>query len=236
MRAVSASRLATTILFQVIWSLVVVSAFSFTFSNNPTQCSSLTVNVNGGTAPYRLNLIPAGPLPRGGPEIRTIVDVAFSDKTFNLDALKFPADSQFIAMVSDAKGKNPSGVIVLCRGTHSAHQRCWNRWNKRDSYRLRFKQHLVSFDGCHTSPILLLSEPRHYFSMQTRKYQLEQSARVCYILLLLKRKLICGLQRRNSSWSYTWWPILPNPRLLWRVLRDLAASSRTWHLNFHSRR
>ena len=118
MRTVSASSLATTILFQVIWSLVVVSAFTFTFSNKPTQCSSLTVNMIGGTAPYRLNLIPAGPLPGGGPEIRTIVDVAFSDKTFNLDALKFPADSQFIAMVSDAHGKNPSDVVALRRSTH----------------------------------------------------------------------------------------------------------------------
>ena len=118
MRVVSASSLTTTILFQVIWSLVAVSAFSFTFSSNPTQCSSLTVNVNGGTAPYRLNLILAGPLPGGGPETRRIVDVAFSDKTFKLDALKFPAYSQFIAMVSDATGKTPSGVIVLCRGTY----------------------------------------------------------------------------------------------------------------------
>ncbi len=111
MRAVSA-------FFQVIWSSALVSAFSFTFASDPTQCSSLTVNVKGGTAPYRLNLIPAGPLPRGGTEVRTIVDEAFSDKTFKLDALKFPADSQFIAMVSDATGESPSAVIFLRRGTH----------------------------------------------------------------------------------------------------------------------
>lgn len=118
MRAVSASRFATTILIQSLWSLAAVSAFSFTFSSDPTQCSSLIVNVKGGTAPYRLNLIPAGPLPRGGPEIRTIVDEAFSDKTFKLDALKFPADSQFMAMVSDATGESPSAVIALRRGIH----------------------------------------------------------------------------------------------------------------------
>ena len=118
MRPVSASRLVMIILFQLIWSLAVVSAFSFTFSSDPTQCSSLTVNVKGGTAPYRLNLIPSGPLPRGGPEVRTIVDEAFSDTTFKLDALKFPADSQFIAMVSDATGESPSAVITLRRGTH----------------------------------------------------------------------------------------------------------------------
>ena len=111
MRAVSTSSLVLTILFQIILSSAVVSAFSFTFSTDPTQCSSLTVNVKGGTAPYRLNLIPAGPMPRGGNETRTILDQEFSDKTFTLDALKLPADSQFIAMVSDATGKYP--VVVL---------------------------------------------------------------------------------------------------------------------------
>lgn len=104
MRAVLASRFAITLLFRFILSSTVVSAFTFTFSSNPTQCSPLTVTVDGGTAPYRLNLIPAGPMPRGLTEIRTIVDVEFSDKTFTVDALKFPASSQFIAMVSDAEG------------------------------------------------------------------------------------------------------------------------------------
>jgi hypothetical protein len=113
MRSVSASRLAIATLFQVVLASAVVSAFSFTFSNNPTQCASLTVTVDGGTAPYRLNLVPAGPMPGGTTEIRKIVDVEFSDKTYQLDALRLPANSQFIAIVSDATGVCSSIVIAL---------------------------------------------------------------------------------------------------------------------------
>lgn len=139
MRAVSAARFAITLLFQIILSSTVVSAFTFTFSSNATQCSSLTVNVDGGIAPYRLNLIPAGPMPGGLPEIRTIVDTEFSAKTFELDTLKFPANSQFIAMVSDANGMSffcNYSVKRCVKALTSFYHRCWNRWNKRDSYRL----------------------------------------------------------------------------------------------------
>jgi hypothetical protein len=162
MRSVSASRFAIALLFQIILSSAVVSALSFTFSSDPTQCSSLTVTVNGGTAPYRLNLIPAGPMPRLSTEIRTIVDVQFSEKTYTLTALKFPADSQFIAMVSDATGgsffRNCS-VKPCVKALTSTQSRCWNWWNKRDSYRLRLEKHLVSPDNDLNSRLLLLPEP-----------------------------------------------------------------------------
>ena len=162
MRAVSATRLAITLLFQIILSSTVVSAFSFTFLNNPTQCSSLTVAVDGGTAPYRLNLIPAGPMPGGQAEIRVIVDEAFSEKTFKLNALKFPANSQFVAMVSDANGMSFSRICAVrgcIKALTSFYHRCWNRWNKLDSYRLRLEKLLVSPEKQHNSRILLLPEP-----------------------------------------------------------------------------
>ena len=57
--------------------------------------------------PHCLNLIPAGPMPGSATEVRMIVDQEFSDKTFTLDALRLPANSQFIAMVSDATGVYP---------------------------------------------------------------------------------------------------------------------------------
>lgn len=162
MRPVSTSRSAITLLFQILLSSAVVSAFSFTFSSNPTQCSPLTVTVDGGTAPYRLNLIPAGPMPRSQKEIRSIVDEEFSDKTFKLDALKFPADSVFIAMVSDATGGcsfRSCSVKRRVEALTSIHLRCWNRWNKRYSYCLRLEQHLVSPDRDQNSRLLLLPEP-----------------------------------------------------------------------------
>ena|SRR5258706_14206920 len=162
MRAVLASRFAIALLFQNILSSTFVSAFTFTFSSNPAQCSPLTVTVDGGTAPYRLNLIPAGPMPRRLTEIRSIVDVEFSDKTFTLDTLKFPADSQFIAMVSDATGVSffPNCAVKPCvKALTSFHHRCWNWWNKRDSYRRRLEKHYMSPDKDHNSRLLLLPKP-----------------------------------------------------------------------------
>ena len=98
-------------------------------------------------------------MPRGQTEIRTIVDVEFSDKTFTVDALKFPADSQFIAMVSDAAGVFffRNFVVKPCvKALTSFHHRCWNRWNKRDSYRRRLEKHYVSRDKDQNSRLLLL--------------------------------------------------------------------------------
>ena len=116
------SNLATTVLFQIIYSSAVVSAFSFTFSSDPTQCSPLTVTVNGGTAPYRLNLVPAGPIPGGGAEIRSIVDEQFSDKTFTLNALKLPANSAFVAMVSDATGLSSCCICSVPYASRHSHR------------------------------------------------------------------------------------------------------------------
>src|SRR5262245_42507738 len=78
-------------------------SFSFSFSNKPTQCQNVTVTVDGGQAPYRLVLIPAGPIPEGQ-EIRTIIDQEFSSSPFTLPALAFPGGSNFTAIMSDATG------------------------------------------------------------------------------------------------------------------------------------
>lgn len=78
-------------------------AFSFSFSQKPTQCSTNDVTVDGGTPPYRLVLVPTGPL-SDGPEIRTIVDEEFSSSTFTLPPLNFPGRSNFTAVMSDSTG------------------------------------------------------------------------------------------------------------------------------------
>ena len=101
-------------------------------------------------------------MPRLQTEIRSIVDQEFSVKTFKLDTLKFPADSQFIAMVSDATGVSffhNCSVKRCIEALTSIHHRCWNRWNKRYSYRLRLEQHLVSPDRDQISRLLLLPDP-----------------------------------------------------------------------------
>ena len=79
-----------------------VDAFSFSFSTKPTQCGSTTVTVDGGTPPYRMVMVPSGPL--NGPEIRTIVDQQFSSTSFTLPPLAFPGGSNFTAVMGDSTG------------------------------------------------------------------------------------------------------------------------------------
>jgi hypothetical protein len=83
-----------------------VDAFSFSFSTKPTQCGSTTVIVDGGTPPYRLVMVPSGPLVNR-PEIRTIVDQQFSSTSFTLPPLAFPGGSNFTAVMGDSAGECP---------------------------------------------------------------------------------------------------------------------------------
>jgi hypothetical protein len=80
-----------------------VKAWSFSFTNKPTQCGTNTITVDGGTPPYRLVMVPSGPL--NGPEIRTIVDEEFDSSPHTLPPLNFPGGSNFTAVVSDSTGK-----------------------------------------------------------------------------------------------------------------------------------
>ena len=171
-------KLTTTVLFQIIFSSAVVSAFNFSFSSDPTQCSPLTVTVNGGTPPYSLNLVPSGPMPGGGGDIRKIVDEQFSDKTFTLDALKFPASSEFFAMVSDATGLS------------SCHN-CSVRYTPRRSHRF-----IAGLGTGGTSAILTVSGSDNNSCLPTvkRKYD---------YIFILNPDIITLCQPVNITWNST---------------------------------
>ena len=82
-------------------------AFSFWFTSNPTQCASVTVQWNGGSAPYTLLLVPIGSL---SPETRKIIQINVSSGTSTSFTLNYPAQSQFVAVMSDATGIGSGGV------------------------------------------------------------------------------------------------------------------------------
>ncbi|KAG8794294.1 hypothetical protein FRC17_008313, partial [Serendipita sp. 399] len=99
-----------------------VYSFSFAFTNKPTQCGSLTVTVDGGTPPYRLVMVPAGPLE--GPEIRTIIDEEFTTSPHTLPPLAFPGGSNFVAVVGDANGVGTGGTSVITDVARSSNTSC----------------------------------------------------------------------------------------------------------------
>ncbi|KAI0760160.1 hypothetical protein C8Q74DRAFT_205963 [Fomes fomentarius] len=94
--------------------LSLVAAYSFNIANTPRQCQNLTVDITGeGKPPYSLLLIPFGPTPLPNAiEARRITNVPFNNGTTSSVTfqLKFPENSQFVAVVSDESGFGSGGT------------------------------------------------------------------------------------------------------------------------------
>ncbi|CDO70500.1 hypothetical protein BN946_scf184569.g43 [Trametes cinnabarina] len=90
------------------------SAYSFNFKTTPRQCQNLTIDITGsGTPPYSVLIIPFGPTPLPNSiEARRVTDVPFtnSSSTEVSFQLKFPENSQFVAVVSDSTGFGTGGT------------------------------------------------------------------------------------------------------------------------------
>lgn len=87
----------------VLFSATLVSGYSFTFTSQPTQCANLSLQISGsGEPPYSVLIIPYGPTPLpNSVEVRTIVSQQFSGDGASISfQLKYPATSQFVAVVS----------------------------------------------------------------------------------------------------------------------------------------
>ncbi|KAI0739049.1 hypothetical protein C8Q80DRAFT_226122 [Daedaleopsis nitida] len=93
--------------------LSLAAAYSFNFASTPRQCEDLKVDITGqGQPPYSILLIPIGasPLPNAV-EARTITDVPFNGTTGSVTfQMRFPENSQFVAVVSDASGFGSGGT------------------------------------------------------------------------------------------------------------------------------
>ncbi|CAE6411130.1 hypothetical protein BN14_00713 [Rhizoctonia solani AG-1 IB] len=92
-------------------------AFEFTFLTIPAQCEELSISINGGTPPYRLLIVPIGPL-LSPPEVRTIIDRNITGTTDSF-VFNYPAASRFVAMMSDQTGIGTGGTsaIIAVGGT-----------------------------------------------------------------------------------------------------------------------
>ncbi|KZT60911.1 hypothetical protein CALCODRAFT_71571 [Calocera cornea HHB12733] len=94
-------------------------AFTFTLGAPPAQCSNLTLNWSGGTAPYELTVLPLGEI--SGPEIRTLLDTNTSSTSWS-QPLVLPQGSTFVLVLSDATGYGTGGtssVLTVGNGDSS---------------------------------------------------------------------------------------------------------------------
>ncbi|KAF8649171.1 hypothetical protein AX16_005969 [Volvariella volvacea WC 439] len=106
------------------------SAYTWSFRSTPQQCSNLTIEVSGndGVPPYRVLILPFGstPLPNGV-EARRIVDQPFPGNSNSVSfQLKYPENSQFVAVVSDSRGFGTGGTSVAARVTSSDDDSCFD--------------------------------------------------------------------------------------------------------------
>lgn len=103
------------------------AAYSWSFRSAPQQCSNLTIDITGsGTPPYRLLVIPSGSSPfSNNTEVRRIVDQQFSETQFSFQ-LKFPANSQLVAIVSDSSGFGSGGTSASAVVTSSSDTSCYD--------------------------------------------------------------------------------------------------------------
>ncbi|KAJ7266965.1 hypothetical protein B0H12DRAFT_141808 [Mycena haematopus] len=103
---------------------VLVDAYTWSFNSQPTQCGNVSITVAGGSPPFQVLVIPYGssPLPNNI-EARKIQDEGpFSGADIDFK-LNYPANSQFVAVISDstgfASGGTSVGVLVGSSGDSS---------------------------------------------------------------------------------------------------------------------
>ena len=105
-------------------------AYTWSFQDAPSQCGQLTVAIagNDGTPPFRILIAPFGPSPLpNGVETRQILDIPFPGNQNEVQfQLTYPADSQFVAVVSDASGFASGGTGVATTVANSNDSSCFD--------------------------------------------------------------------------------------------------------------
>ncbi|KAF9043598.1 hypothetical protein BDZ89DRAFT_1155990 [Hymenopellis radicata] len=107
------------------------NAYSWHFEETPKQCTNVTVQISGsdGKGPYRILIVPYGSTPfSNNTEVRVIQDKEFpSDSATSITfQLPFPANSQYVAVVSDATGFGSGGTSVVGSVGDSLDSSCYD--------------------------------------------------------------------------------------------------------------
>ncbi|KAM6490685.1 hypothetical protein JOM56_014028, partial [Amanita muscaria] len=106
------------------------AAFSWHLTTTPTQCSNLSISIVGsdGQPPYRVLVIPTGPTPLANNiDVRPIIDQAFDGNSTSASfPINYPANSRFIAVVSDANGFGTGGASIETLVANSNDASCFD--------------------------------------------------------------------------------------------------------------
>jgi len=121
--------LVPLIFLQLVSSPALSNAYSWVFDKAPQQCSNVSISITGsGVPPYRVLVIPFGPTPLpNNTEVRKIIDYPFDGNSRTaIFPINYPADSQFVAVVSDSSGFGTVGTSVAAQVTASGDSGCFD--------------------------------------------------------------------------------------------------------------
>lgn len=88
------------------------NAFTFRFTSTPAQCEPVEVVWTTGTPPYKILLLPIGFQPQGV-ETRVIYEKTVTTGTQTAFNFPFPANSKFVAVMSDGAGFGSGGTSPI---------------------------------------------------------------------------------------------------------------------------
>ncbi|KAL0569778.1 hypothetical protein V5O48_012189 [Marasmius crinis-equi] len=125
MKSSSAAAAAAVLLFLPSSAL----GYTWTFKETPKQCGQVTISISGqGSPPYTVLILPSGPSPLpNNVEARLITEAKSSGDSSEITfQLKYPTNSQFVAVVSDQSGFGSGGTSVAAEVTSSDDNSCFD--------------------------------------------------------------------------------------------------------------
>ena len=122
---------------------LLIHAYTWQFTSPPSQCSTVTLSIqgSGGQPPYSLLIVPTGPPPLpNNVEVRSIQTIPFSGTSTTLSFnLNYPENSSFVAVVRAFIYPAIFSLISLIIAPHRfAGQRSewfWYRWRQHSDLR-----------------------------------------------------------------------------------------------------
>ncbi|KAF8624384.1 hypothetical protein AX15_005903 [Amanita polypyramis BW_CC] len=110
---------------------IFAAGYSWELNAPPKQCSNLSITITGsdGIPPYRILIVPFGASPTSV-EVRSVLDLPLESSTTAFSfPINYPANSSFLAVVSDTRGFGSGGTSVVLEVAGSSDTSCFSTSN-----------------------------------------------------------------------------------------------------------
>ncbi|KIL62410.1 hypothetical protein M378DRAFT_165776 [Amanita muscaria Koide BX008] len=115
-------------IYYLLWRVVPSVAYSWQLNAAPVQCTDISITITGtdGQPPYSVLVVPFGPPPFGA-DVRGVIQKNFDGNSNSVNVpIKYPANTQFVAVVSDTAGFGTGGTSAPTLVAQSGDNSCFN--------------------------------------------------------------------------------------------------------------